>query len=292
MRAILIQAFLDAVDGLWASVKLFWPIWGLSVSTFVIAVSVGNLRFSGNMYEKPLHSLAILAGIVAIIAYVFIIFCQGAVGWHRRLLLNERARWISPIPSRRSLQYALPAFLFAIALWGSLLLFSFLVLPHLLNWLAASLQGIAPTANSTLDELDAFRKATIPIRLVIQASMILIGCAVIWAGRSWLMAFPHISVRTVLPMWGAIRRAVPPPSGFVGALLVTMFLPSVLGTLYQSFMPMSIQLSLGAAVTVAVVNFVLVILSLLCGLSILSIAYLRAGVDQIPYQETDRAIQS
>lgn len=289
MKAFLIEAFLDAVDGLWASVKLFWPIWGLVVLGIVLVSTFGNLRVSGNFKEAPLLSVAIFAAALAIIAYVFVIFCQGAVGWHRRLLLDEKARWTSLIPARRSLQYALPAFLFVLAIWVGLALFTFLVLPFLVSLFAASFQGLTPTANSSIEDLDAYRKATTPLRLTIQACMVLIGWAVIWIGRSWLMAFPHIAVRTVLPGWGTIRRLIEVPSGFVGALLVTMFLPSVLGTLYQSFMPASVQLSLVAAVTVIVVNFVLSILTLLCGLSIFSIAYRRAGIEQIPYQEANDA---
>lgn len=292
MKAFLIEAFLDAVDGLWASVKLFWPIWGLMVLSIILVTSFGNLRFSGNFKEAPLASWAILAAALAVIAYIFVIFCQGAVGWHRRLLLHEKARWTSLIPARRSLQYALPAFLFVLAIWIGLALFTFLVLPFLVRLFAASFQGLTPTANSSIEDLDAYRKATTPLRLAIQTCMVLVGWAVVWIGRSWLMAFPHVAVRTVLPAWGALRRSIKVPPGFVGALLVTMFLPSVLGTLYQSFMPASVQLSLFAAVTLFVVNFLLSIFSLLCGLSVFSIAYRRAGIDQIPYQEASDAAQA
>jgi hypothetical protein len=291
MKAFLIEAFLDAVDGLWASVKLFWPIWGLMVLSIVLVSIFGNLRFSGNFKEAPLASWTIFVTALAVIAYIFVIFCQGAVGWHRRLLLHENARWTSLIPARRSLQYALPAFLFVLAIWIGLALFTFLILPFLVSLFAASFQGLTPTANSSLEDLDAYRKATTPLRLAIQACMVLVGWLVVWVGRSWLMAFPHIAVRTALPAWGTLRRSIKVPPGFVGALLVTMFLPSVLATLYQSFMPAGVQLSLAAAVTVLVINFVLSILSLLCGLSIFSIAYRRAGIDQIPYQEARDAAQ-
>lgn len=292
MKVLLIEAFLDAVDGIRAAVKLFWPIWGIMALGIVLVASFGNLRVSGNFKEAPLVSLAMFAAALSILAYIFVIFCQGAVGWHRRLLLNEKARWTSPIPARRSLQYALPAFVFALAIWIGMVVFTSLVLPVLVSLFAASFQGLTPTANSSLEDLDAYRKATTPLRLAIQAGMILIGWAVIWFCRSWLMAFPHIAVRTVLPAWGNIRKAIKVPPGLVGALLVTMFLPSVLGTLYQSFMPASLQLSLIAAITVTVVNFGLSILSLLCGLSLFSIAYRHAGIEQIPYQEVKDAAQA
>lgn len=284
MRTYLIEGYVHAVEGLWAAVKLFWPIWMLSVALFVTTLSVGNLRFSGNFKEEPLLTLSALAGAIAFIAYNFIIFCQGAVGWHRRLLRNERARWISPIPQRRSLQYALPAFLFIFIMFAVLIAFGVVVLPRVGAWYATSTQGLQLPPNPTLDQLEAYRRTVLPINLFLLTCNFAIMAAVIWAGRSWLMAFPHVSVRTGLPMWGAIKKAVPLPHGFVGAVMVTMFLPSLVRTLYQSFMPLSVQLSLWATVAASVVNLLLVVLSLLCGLSILSIAYRRAQVDQIAYQ--------
>lgn len=292
MKAFLLEGYLDAVTGLWAAVKLFWPFLVLFAISIGTLVTVGNFRVTTNFDTAPWATLVIVVGMLALFAYFFVLLCKGAVGWHRRLLLGERAQWLSPIPSRRSLQYALPAILFVFVMWAALAVVTFTVLPRLLTWFAASLQGLNLTPNPTIEELENFRRAVIPINLSIQALMMLIVGAVVWGGRSWLLAFPHVAVRSRLPVWGVLKRIVPMPSGFIGALLVTMFLPSILGTLYQSFMPMSMQIMPWVATTASLVSIPLAILSLLSGLSILSIAYRRAGIDQIPYEERDHAVQS
>lgn len=272
MIAFLVEGYRDALRGLGAAVKLFWPLLVLFALNIILLTIVGNFKVTSNFKTAPLTSLVLIVGFLSFAGYVFTILCQGAVGWHRRLLLDERSRWISPIPSRRALQYALPAFLFTIAMWIGLMSFTFLVLPHMGAWLTATVQGLNLTANPTIEQLEAFRLAAMPINFAILASTIAVVGGVIWLGRSWLMAFPHIAVRTEGPVWGAIADRVRPPTGVIAALLATMFLPSVLGTAYQGLIPISVQILPWVAVAISIVSLLLSVLSLLCGLSILSIA--------------------
>lgn len=289
MMDFLIQGYRDAFRGLGAAAKLFWPLLVLFALSMVLLTTIGNFKVTSNFQTAPLVSLLLFVGMLLSFGYVFVILCQGAVGWHRRLLLGERSHWISPLPSRRALQYALPAFLFVVVMWIALMLYAVFVLPQMAASLLASVQGLNLTTNPTTEQLDAFRRATMPLILAMLACTMIIVAIVVWLGRSWLMAFPHIAVRTGQPPWGAIADRVRPPAGMVAALLATMFLPSVLGTAYQALVPMSVQIMPWAATTVSIINFPLSILSLLCGLSILSIAYRKAGADRVPYEGTGDA---
>lgn len=159
--------------------------------------------------------------------------------------------------------------------FGLLLYF---VMPHLSAWLVAVAQelNLMNKTNLTIEQLDAFRKATIHINLAMQLCVIIVMSVILWLGRSWLLAFPHISVRSREPSWETMVDRVSVPPGFIGALVIALFLPSVLGFLFSSGVPMSIQFMPSIAWTVYLVSLVLSVLSFLSGLSILSLAYAKA----------------
>jgi hypothetical protein len=279
MQAFLIEAYLDAFRGLGAAVKLFWPILTLALALVTTPSTAGTFKFTANFAAAPFTTLAMIAGFVALASYVFIIFCQGAVGWHRRLLLHENPRWTSLVPARRSLQYAWPAFLFALITWICLMIVMAIVLPRLSARLTATIQDLNLGPNPTIEQLDAFRRAAMPSQFLILAITIVIVGAVLWVGREWLMIVPHVSARNDQSAWRVVKKSVKSPPGLFAALTVVMLLPSVLHSFYQSFVPMGLQLSPWFATSASIAGILLVISSFLCSLSVLSIAYRKAAAD-------------
>jgi len=212
---------------------------------------------------------------VAGVVYVFLALCQGAVGWHRRVLLKQTDSWISPIPRRRSLKYALAVLTFVIIfLIGHMAISSF-TLPYLHSIFTSSLGGIDLT-NAPVEVLERWRLAVWPIQIATLASAIVLTSVVLWFGRTWLPVFPYISIRSTEPHYGAIKEGLNHPAGLVGALLIVYFLPSILGTIYSVAVPMSIQLQLVLHVLITILGVVIYFFCFLWGLSILSLAYRRA----------------
>jgi hypothetical protein len=286
MKTLLMDGFSDAYRNLGAALRLFWPQLVIFVLVFAILILVGNFQYKTDFSTEPVLSLIFFILIFGIWIYLFLILCQSAVGWHRRLLLHEKAQWMSPIPRRRSLQYALPAVLFLAVTLVGLALMAYFLLPYLGSALLAKAQEIGLGSNPTIEQYEAFRKATILINLAMQLCVIVLAAVIIWGGRSWLLAFPHVSVRNSQPVWGAVKDSVQVPSGFVGALLAALFLPTVVGFLFQSAVPISIQMMPWVGVVVFLVNLVLSVLSFLASLSILSLAYAKAVAGKVYYTQS------
>jgi MFS family permease len=271
MKAFLTEGAAEVLGGIGAAVKLFWPVAFGYLAMVLISAVAGFFA----ALESTAATVALLLSGVAGAVYVFLALCQGAVGWHRRVLLKQTASWISPIPRRRSLKYALAVLTFVIIfLIGHMAISSF-TLPYLHSIFTSSLGGIDLT-NAPVEVLERWRLAVWPIQIATLASAIVLTSVVLWFGRTWLPVFPYISIRSTEPHYGAIKEGLNHSAGLVGALLIVYFLPSILGTIYSVAVPMSVQLHLVPSVLMTILGVVIYFFCFLWGLSILSLAYRRA----------------
>lgn len=271
MRAFLAEGAAEVLGGLGAAVKLFWPVAFGYLAMIAIFAAAGVVEALDST-TGPL--VLILTGVVGAV-YVFLALCQGAVGWHRRVILNETASWISPIPRRRSLKYALAVLAFVIIFLIGHVAVSYYTLPYLHSIFTSPLGDIDMT-NAPAEIRERWRLAVWPIQIAMLASAIVLISVILWFGRTWLPVFPYISIRSTEPHYGAIKEGLHHPAGLVGALLIVYFLPSVLGTLYSVAVPMSVQLQLALRVLMTILGVAIYFFCFLWGLSILSLAYRRA----------------
>jgi|GEM_PF-6816026 len=276
MTALLAEGFADTYRGIGAALRLFWPV---AATYLVMIVAAGVLGFFAAL-ESEARVLSFFLVALAVTIYAFFALCQGAVGWHRRILLNEAARWISPIPSSRGLRYALAVFIFIVIFLIGHLAISSVTLPYLHSVFTSALRGMDLT-NAPVEQLELWRRAVWPIQIATLATAIILVSAILWFGRTWLLVFPYISIRSTEPTFSAIRESLNHPAGLVGALLIVFFLPFLLGTIYYVATPMSVQLFPAVRWPMTIFNIALSIFCFLWGLSILSLAYRQAAVDKI-----------
>ncbi len=271
MRAFLTEGAAEVLGGLGVAVKLFWPA-AFGYFALIAIFAVAGL-FA--VLDSPSGAIALMLAGLAGAVYVFLALCQGAVGWHRRVILNETASWISPIPRRRSLKYALAVLAFVVIFLIAHMATSYYTLPYLHSIFTSPFGDIDMT-NAPVEIAERWRLAVRPIQIAMLASAIVLTSAILWFGRTWLPVFPHISIRSTEPHYGAIKDGLNHPAGLVGALLIVYFLPSVLGTLYSVAVPMSVQLQLALRVLMTILGIAIYFFCFLWGLSILSLAYRRA----------------
>lgn len=273
MTALLIKGYIDVYRGIGAALRLFWPVAAIYL---VMIFGAAVLGFFAAL-ESDARVVTFLFVALAAALYTFFALCHGAVCWHRRILLNKAPRWISPIPSLRSLKYALAVFIFVLIFLIGHMAVTSVTLPYLHSVFTSALGDIDFT-NAPVDQLELWRRAVWPIQIATLATAIILVSAILWFGRTWLLVFPYISIRSTEPLFGAIRGNLNHPAGLVGALLVVFFLPSLLGTIYYVATPMSVQLHPAVRWPMAIFNIGLSIFCFLWGLSILSRAYRQAAM--------------
>jgi hypothetical protein len=288
MNRLLIEGLTNVYRSLGAALRLFWPIAAL----FFLMALFGPVKVSGNFKTDPLGSIAILTVGLTLLIYLFLMLCQGAVGWHRKLLLNEYPVWVSLIPPWRALQYALPVVTFLLLMLVGLVLEMLVTQAYELQFMTKAYGELKITDNPTTEQLEALRHALIPMTIVNFVTFVLVIWPLLWLGRSWLLVFPHISVRNSQPVWGKIKRSVVPPPGLLGALLVVYFLPTFLGILYGIAVPLSVQLMPTVLITTNLIAAVLAMVCFLWGLSILSLAYRHATADKVSNEQTSGLAQA
>lgn len=271
MKAFLTEGAAEVLGGIGAAVKLFWPV-AFGYLAMVLISAVADLFAT---LDSMAATVALLLTSVVGAVYVFLALCQGAVGWHRRVLLNEAPGWISPIPCRRSLKYALAVLAFVIIFLIGHVAVSSYTLPYLHSIFTSSFGGIDLT-NAPVEVLERWRLVVWPIQIAMLASAIVLTSVILWFGRTWLPVFPYISIRSTEPHYGAIKEGLNHSAGLVGALLIVYFLPSILWTIYSVAVPMSVQLQVVPRVLMTILGVVINFLCFLWGLSILSLAYRRA----------------
>jgi len=274
MDRFLRDGFAEVAGGLGAVVKCFWPVFLIYVAMGVLGIGFGYFVITSDVPDLTFLLLYFIIVFVVLI-YVFLALSQGAVAWHRRVVLGEAARWISPIPRLRSLKYAWAVFLFSLIFMITYLVIASFTLPYLHSIFTAAVGQIDLTT-APVEQLEAWRRAVWPIQLIILAIVIVLAAVVLWLGRSWLLIFPFISVRSTEPAFGRIRESLGYSSGLVGSLLVVYFLSSLLGLVYYLFVPMSVQLLPVLNVFTTILGVVIYFFCFLWGLSILSLAYRRA----------------
>lgn len=282
MKALLIEGFIEVYKGLGAALRLFWPM----VVFLSLLALTGPLQVFGNLKTDPFGSIAIFVLGLSLTIYLFVMVCQGAVGWHRKLLLNEYARWAPLIPNRRSLKYAVPVVAFILLMLVGVILASQMIKPYGLQVMTAAYDELKITGSPTIEQLEALRRALIPLTVISFIATVAAVSAVLWFGQSWLLVFPHISVRNSQSRWGKVNDGVRPYPQLVGALLIVYFLPSFLILIYSVATPVSVQWNPTFQTTWTLVSLASSILSFLWGLSILSIAYRTLVADKVPYERT------
>jgi hypothetical protein len=283
MKTLLSEGFAEICRNLGAALRLFWPSALLLAFNVLLTISVGAVKYTASFDSAPLVSAALLIGGVALIIYLLLVLCQGAVGWHRKLLLNEYPKWVSLIPSRRSLKYAVPVVAFVLLMLVGFLLALQMIQPYGAQLITTAYQELNITGSPTIEQLEALRRAMIPLTIVNFIGTVAVVSAILWFGQSWLLVFPHIAVRNSQPGWGKINDHVMPFPQLVGALLIVYFLPSVLGLLYGIGVPVSVQLMPVVPLAVNLVNLAISILCFLWGLSILSISYRTVVAGKVLY---------
>ncbi|MBK1867747.1 hypothetical protein [Taklimakanibacter albus] len=274
MDRFLRDGFGEVAGGLGAVVKSFWPVFLVYIAMGVVGVGFGYFVMTSDAPDLTFLLLYFIIVFVVLI-YIFLALSQGAVAWHRRVVLGEAARWISPIPRLRSLKYAWAVFLFSLVFMISYLIIASFTLPYLHSIFTASIGQIDLT-KAPAEQLEAWRRAVWPIQLILLAIVIVLAAAILWLGRSWLLIFPFISVRSTEPAFGRIRESLGYSSGLVGSLLAVYFLSSLLGLAYYLLVPMSVQLLPVLNVFTTILGVVIYFFCFLWGLSILSLAYRRA----------------
>lgn len=271
MIAFLVAGYRDAFRGLGAAVKLFWPV----VLVYLVEVAVGAGMGIFAMADSLAGTFVLVFFVLAMTIYAFLALCQGAAGWHRRILLNEAAGWASPVPRLRSLKYALAVIVFGVIFLVGHLAVTYYSLPYLHSIFTSPLGDIDLT-HAPADQLEIWRKAVWPIQVATFATAVTLVAIILWLGRFWLLVYPHISIRPMHPTFEQIRRNISNPPGLVGALLVTSFLPFFLGVVYYALTPISVQLMPLIRIPYTILSLGLFIFCFLWGLSVLSIAYRQA----------------
>lgn len=274
MDRFLRDGFAEVAGGLGGAVKFFWPVFLVYVVMGVLGIGFGYFAFTSDVPDVTFFLLYFII-IFAVLFYIFLALCQGAVAWHRRIVLNEPARWISPLPRLRGLKYAWAVFLFSLIFMIGYLIIASFTLPYLHSIFTATLGQIDLT-KAPVEQMEAWRRAVWPIQVILLAIVIALAAIILWLGRSWLLIFPFISVRSTEPAFGSIRENLGYSSGLVGALLVVYFLSSLLGLVYYLLVPMSVQLLPALNVFTTILGVVVYFFCFLWGLSILSLAYRRA----------------
>lgn len=280
MDGFLRHGFAEVAGGLGAALKFFWPVFLVYLAMGVLGLGLGYF-WIGQDVPDFLFFLIYFVIIFAAIISTFLVLCQGAVAWHRRIVLNEPARWISPVPRLRSLKYAWAVFLFALIFLAGYLGLSFFLLP-VLDATFTSPLGQIDLSKAPVEQLEAWRRAVWPIQIITLALTILLAAAVLWFGRSWLLIFPYISVRSTEPAFRAVRESLNYPTGLVGALLIVYFLPSLLGLIHYLVVPMSVQMQPAFIAVTTILMVVVYAFCFLWGLSILSLAFRRAAAGTMP----------
>lgn len=282
MKTLLIQGFNDAWRGLGAALHLFWPVLACVAAMW----SVGFLLGYYAVMEADNFVALIAYFFIALCAliYVFFALCQGAVGWHRRLILGEAAKWISPLPRRRAFQYAWAVFLFCLAVAVLHIVASFAVLPLLQHELMTVVD--VDTSTPPIDQLETWRLAFRPILIAMFAVAIAIFWLALQGAENWLLIYPHISIREGQPAYAQVKTSLPAPHGLIGALLISYFLPSVPSLFYGLFVPMSVQSMPWVGVSDVIFQYVFSAFFFLVGLSILSRAYVIAAKGNVIHQES------
>lgn len=282
MTALLSEGFVDTYRGIGAALRLFWPILLILLLAYSLVYLLTHLAKTASAIENPLAGIALIIGIFAMLIYLLFVLCQGAVGWHRKFLLNETAGWISPIPGRRAFKYSLAVLAFIVVFLIGHLLISSYTLPYLHARFASSIQS---TDFTNPERLEAWHRAVRPIQAATFTTAVILVSIILWLGRSWLLAFPHISIRTAPPPFGLFREGLKLPAGLVGALVLVYFLPSFLGLIYYLIVPMKVQLLPGPVILSAIIQLILSAFCFLWGLSILSGAYAKAVAGKAPHEE-------
>lgn len=290
MKALLGHGFAETVGGLGAAVKLFWPVAFIYLVVIAAAAVSGYFAMLDDTSDVTFLLTFVLSGLVAMV-YAFLALCQGAVGWHRRVLLNETAQWASLVPRLRSLKYALAVLAFLVIFLIGHMAISSVTLPYLHSVFTSPLGEIDLT-NAPAETLEIWRRAVWPIQVATLASAIVLVSAILWLGRTWLPVFPYISIRSTEPAFGAIRESLNHPAGLVGALVIVYFLPSLLGMIYYVSTPMSVQLLPALHVAYVILGILLNFFCFLWGLSMLSIAYRQAVAGEVPYEGTGHVVQN
>ncbi|WP_119392093.1 hypothetical protein [Taklimakanibacter lacteus] len=286
MKALLIEGLNDACRNIGSALGLFWPLLAMVVLIYGVSFLLATAWFSAETAASGWVVAAALTGFFIVLVYLFFILCQGAVGWHRRVLLNEAPGWISPIPKRRSLKYALAASLFILMFLIAHMIIGSFLLPIVAQWMVPMMQEVDP-AGTVPDQLDAMWKIMLPMQIGMFVWSVVIFSLVLWLARSWLLVFPHISIRTVQPAYGKIKDRLDIPPGLVSALLVVYFLPSVIALVYMAVVPFRVQMSPWVAAATTIVQIALSVLTFLWGLSILSKAYAMAAADKVLYEKIE-----
>ena len=283
MHAFLSEGFNDTYRNIGSALRLFWPVLAIMLLGYAISFLLAAAWISENT-ANDLKLLGMwLVAVFAVLIYVFFIVCQGAVGWHRRVLLNETPGWISLIPRRRAFQYALAVFLFVLMFVIAQMVVGFLLMPLMASWMIPMLQDFDTTGNP-VDQLEAAWKIMLPIQIAMFLVSIVVMGGLLWLLRSWLLVFPHISIRSAQPAFGAIKDTLDTPGSLVVALLIVYFLPSLLALVYSGIVPLRMQLVPWVGVTSLIVQLVIAVFSFLWGLSILSKAYAKIAARQIFYE--------
>lgn len=286
MTALLTAGLADANRNIGAALKLFWPVAAIYL---VMILAAGVLGFFAAL-ESELAFLAFTLINLLAFLYMFIALCQGAVGWHRRILLAERPRWASLLPRQRSFQYALAVIVLGLFFVIAYIAVGLLAAPFLYDTLT-SLPDINFN-NAPIEQLEARRKAMWPAEIIL--FLIVVGAfwVVLSLGQRWLLVYPHISVRTVQPTFREIRKSLNPPEGLIPCLMIVGFLPSFVALIYGIVMPISWQLRPPIMIPMVIGSVILTAFCFLWGLSLLSIAYLAATRGQVPFEGTNGSAQA
>lgn len=154
MKEFLTEGAAEVVGGVGAAVKLFWPVAFGYLAIVLIFAAAG---FFTRLDSMAATVALLLSGVTGAV-YIFLALCQGAVGWHRRVLLNETPGWISPIPRRRSLKYALAVLAFAIIFLIGHVVISSYTRPYLHSIFTSPLGNIDLT-HAPVEVLERWRMA-------------------------------------------------------------------------------------------------------------------------------------
>jgi hypothetical protein len=286
MTALLTAGLADANRNIGAAVKLFWPVAAIYL---VMILTAGVLGFFAAL-ESGLALLTFTLGNLIAFLYMFIVLCQGAVGWHRRILLAETPTWASLLPRQRAFQYALAIIVLGLFLVIAHMAVGLFAAPFLYDSIA-SLPDIN-FDNAPIEQLEVRRKAEWPVEII----LFLVGVGGFWVvlslGQRWLLVYPHISVRTAQPIFREIRKSLNPPDGLITCLLIVGFLPSFVALIYGIVMPISWQIQPHIMIPMVIGSVILTAFCFLWVLSLLSIAYLAATRGKVPFAETNGSAQA
>ncbi len=207
MNAFLIEGFTDAYRNLGAALRLFWPLLAIMLLGYVVSFMLAAAWFSSDAADNPRLLVMWPIGVFGVLTYILFIVCQGAVSWHRRVLLNENsgldfARAATPCVSVCSRGFPVRSHVLGRA-------YGRRVFPDAIysSLMAPMVQELDP-ASSTTDQLETMWKLTWRVQIAMFLFSVAIVSAVLWLARSWLLVFPHISIRTVQPAFGSIKDSL------------------------------------------------------------------------------------